>query len=43
MIVFSMTMSLGRLYMRAPAPKTGAVMYENKGKNLRRMILQTCL
>ena len=39
-MVFSMTMSSGWLYMRAPAPTTGAVMYENRGKNLRQMILQ---
>ena len=40
---FSMTMSLGWLYMRALAPNTGAVVYENKGKNVRHMILHTCL
>ena len=42
-IVFSMIMSLGWLYMRAQAQNTGAVIYENKGKDLRHMILQTCL
>ena len=42
-MVFSNTMSFGWLYMRAPAPNTGAVMYETRGKNLRQMILQTCL
>ena len=38
-----MAMSVAWLYMRTPVPNTGAVMDANQRKNLREIIVQTCL